>query len=765
MSQPQPAVPEGVTVDAVDWLPSGTASGLIRVRGHAAAPLGGLPDLVIDHAGRLHRFTSLPDPRANLEPQAWRGAYVVNAELVAAAGHRMVLEWPGGAQLALPAVNAPSPPVAVEPAPVEEEPGGEVVERAVLAERRARRAEAAEQAQARIAREALRAVEVLELRANELEDKLREGGEPSDLQDRLSHAQAREAELAARVAELEAQVRERPAPAVDDRRADRLREALATTIVTIGQLRLQLHEAQLARRTRDVASGADAVRRTVAERERAELAAALSAARAELHDVREAGTRTSTMQADLAAREADLAAARERIAQLEAVVVEARQAAEQTAVAAAERAEAVAREAGDRAAAVTEEAGRRAEQAEAALAEVAERVQAAEARVRAAEVAREVAEAAAVAAASERRAAEVAHAARIAGLEAELAAARTARTPAAAAPAPPEVIAPPAPAPPTEPAPEPHRPPVPPDLAEQAAEQAAAARRAARATDRERIKADLEAAAQALRETPEEPARPTIVPARSELPRRIASGDARRLYPPLRGALVRLAHDDAAAAAEIIAGLVPAQWRVLNASVQYTLAIRELPEELHIVVNPGGAGVGGEARGPRVAASAHDLAQALAGHPPRIGRFGRIRVSGPRAVRRQLLALLESELTLEEAIRAGATIDPVLALRFLAYAVPTAWTRGHTFTVAQTITSGKAERTVYLTAGDARGLTCSTDPPAQPPDAHVTLSEKAFRTLMLDGVPEPDDRPATRGDHRAAEQLRAWADRVRRSDF
>ena len=63
------------------------------------------------------------------------------------------------------------PAAAAEPA--EEEPaGGQLIDRGVLAERRARRAEAAEQAQARIAAEALRAVEALELQSAELERRL-----------------------------------------------------------------------------------------------------------------------------------------------------------------------------------------------------------------------------------------------------------------------------------------------------------------------------------------------------------------------------------------------------------------------------------------------------------------------------------------------------------------------------------------------------------------------------------------------------------------
>src|SRR5436190_669597 len=75
------------------------------------------------------------------------------------------LEWPGGRRLQLPALAVPANQVeqALEPVAA---PAGDVVDRAVMAERRARKAEAAEQAQARIAREALRAVEVLELRSS-----------------------------------------------------------------------------------------------------------------------------------------------------------------------------------------------------------------------------------------------------------------------------------------------------------------------------------------------------------------------------------------------------------------------------------------------------------------------------------------------------------------------------------------------------------------------------------------------------------------------
>src|SRR4051794_2913403 len=139
-------IPTGVTVDAVDWLPSGARSGLVRVRGHR--PEGeavDLPALVLDRGGSLQRFNSLPDPRGARDPGAWRGAYVVDATLAATAD-TWALEWPGGARTVLQRPEDLRASVAVEAA----EAGGDVVDRGVLAERRARRAEAAEQAQARI---------------------------------------------------------------------------------------------------------------------------------------------------------------------------------------------------------------------------------------------------------------------------------------------------------------------------------------------------------------------------------------------------------------------------------------------------------------------------------------------------------------------------------------------------------------------------------------------------------------------------------------
>src|SRR5215208_2008797 len=180
MPEPFSAVPhlQGLEIEAVEWLPSGADSGLVRVRGRWSAPAAaqpGLPELGLRAGGAEHRFESLPDARFARDPASWRGSYLVPAALVAAVPEALWVEWPGGVRSGLPAPSpglaSPVPP-AVPAEPPAEAPGGQVIDRAVLAERRARRAEAAEQAQARVAAEALKAVEALELQSAELERRL-----------------------------------------------------------------------------------------------------------------------------------------------------------------------------------------------------------------------------------------------------------------------------------------------------------------------------------------------------------------------------------------------------------------------------------------------------------------------------------------------------------------------------------------------------------------------------------------------------------------
>jgi hypothetical protein len=728
------AFPEGFSVDAVDWLPSGARSGLIRVRGHRPpAVTGPLPELILEVEGETKRFVSLPDPRADRDPSAWRGAYVLDAK-PAAEADQMWLEWPGQRRIPLPPLNVPIHQVQVAEEPAEAEGGDEVViDRAVLAERRARRAEAAEQAQARIAREALRAVEVLELRTGELEqrvsaaeaerDALREqasvAGEAPDA--RLEVLQAEVRELRAALAEREAA----PAPTAEprpiaageaERRAERLRTALTATVATVAELRLRLHEAEVARRTRDVARAADAVRLAVVENERAAWIVELEQARRGLEEARRARDEAAAeLQGVRAAYEdvqsrhrdvtAELGAARERMAELEAEVAAVGAEAERAARNATEAA---------RAADTIADLGSRLARAESALAE--------------AETARELAEAAALAADAERRAAAVASAA---------------SRPAPNAPKPtpevsPRVLGD-------------RRPSDPPSSVPAAGLTAAAEAQTQRA-EAERapdpqLAADLQAAKLRITTEADHP------------PADVARGRGTREYPPLRGALVKLAHDDPAAAGRMLAGLLRAQHAVFHDPPDYDITIEEVgtfavsPAGLTTLVSPIERPRGRTHARFHLEGDALTLAEALSGVEARPRRRrGPLRAHGRIREARRLTEELR-EVSLAELVSAGAELDPELVLRGLAYAIRPAWTQGQVWAVELTV----EDSVLTVAARHSGGLTVTSGPHETTPDARLRLSGDAFRDLVA------GEEPALHidGDEAVVWRLLSLAERAR----
>ena len=329
-----------------------------------------------------------------------------------------------------------------------------------------------------------------------------------------------------------------------------------------------------------------------------------------------------------------------------------------------------------------------------------------------------------------------------------------------------------------------------------AREQAEAAAAAARRPEEEsgRMLADLDAAAAALREAtpppvepepepdphvaatvddPEVPtaapprARPTIVSAAGPPPRLDATGRSARDYPPLRGAIVKLAHDDPETAGRLIAALLPAQAAALPEPADYDITIKETGTFAVTVAGTWTHVKPLDEPRPRGEADFHltadalTLAELLAGVPRRIGRLiGPARVRGNARRARRLKALADADLSVSEAVRAGAALDARLVYRALAYAVHPSWTKGERFTVAQQITGGE---TWYLTARDGAGLAISERPPAEGVDAIVEMTSEAFR-LLLRGEPLPrGERPMVRGDRRAVALMKAWTDRAQGS--
>jgi hypothetical protein len=100
--------------------------------------------------------------------------------------------------------------------------------------------------------------------------------------------------------------------------------------------------------------------------------------------------------------------------------------------------------------------------------------------------------------------------------------------------------------------------------------------------------------------------------------------------------------------------------------------------------------------------------------------------------------------------------------RTFAYAIHPAWTKGHTFTVAQEVTDPEPQRW-HVVVRD--GSPVAVERRAEtPPDATVSMSRAAFEHLLR-GEPAPSgERPTVRGDRAAVALLRAWTERAQGRD-
>ena len=229
-----------------------------------------------------------------------------------------------------------------------------------------------------------------------------------------------------------------------------------------------------------------------------------------------------------------------------------------------------------------------------------------------------------------------------------------------------------------------------------------------------------------------------------------------------------LAREDAEAAGQLLAGLLPAHGAVLAGPLSYDLTVRGVGT-FAVSVGAGPALVQRLSRPrPRGEAAFHlagdplVLAELLAGERRRVGRFVRgARLRGRRRrVRALLAALPAARLSLADALRAGARLEPPLAYRALPFAVEPEWTRGHAFTVAQEITE-LAPRTWHVTACDGERLRVVEHASGVPADATVTMTRAAFERLLRGEPPVAGERPVVRGDRAAVAVLKRWTDLAR----
>ena len=300
----RPAEAAGLRIDAVDMLPTDLRSVLLRVAGAWEGPPPerlDAPVLVLRAPGRLLRIDALPETsdaavRAAPEIQPFRAAFSVPDALAPLLDEGVELD------LGPLTVRIPAPTPLGEQA----EAGGAegtVVDRAVLAERRARRAELAEEANLQRAGEAEHVASTLEGELGKLELRLAAAEEERmALETRLA-AQGREARAARQSAHAEQRLREEAT--AEGRRRGEAAEAEAAG------LRDQL--AAAAERARRLERDLESMRRRADEAQQAMAAA-------------QAGERTAAdRRRELDARERDLRGRADAVARAEAVTAAARE--------------------------------------------------------------------------------------------------------------------------------------------------------------------------------------------------------------------------------------------------------------------------------------------------------------------------------------------------------------------------------------------------------------------------------------------------------
>jgi hypothetical protein len=274
-----------------------------------------------------------------------------------------------------------------------------------------------------------------------------------------------------------------------------------------------------------------------------------------------------------------------------------------------------------------------------------------------------------------------------------------------------------------------------------------------------------EAPDEALAPAATPPEKRPIVSAPAGPSRAHATGRSQRQYPWLRGALVKLAHDDPQAAGKVIAGLLPVQAAIVQGPVDYDITIAEVGT--FAVTVAGGRAYVKDLEQPRgrreaefhLSADPLTLAELIAGVPHKIGRFrGAARVSGRKRRLKPLKAIPAATLSLAEAARAGARLEPALIFRTFPYVIHAAWSRDHSFTVAQRITSDPPA-TWYVTVGHG-GVRILTAPPEDGADATVTMTPEGFSHLLRGEPTPPGHRPIVRGDREVVALLKSWLDRA-----
>lgn len=137
-----------------------------------------------------------------------------------------------------------------------------------------------------------------------------------------------------------------------------------------------------------------------------------------------------------------------------------------------------------------------------------------------------------------------------------------------------------------------------------------------------------------------------------------------------------------------------------------------------------------------------------------------IRVRGTLRRRRALRAIPPASLRLGELARLNVWPDPALVYRALTHLFEPPWTRGHEFWVAQEVV-GKQGGRWWVRVDGEKPVQVTDEPPPEGPDASVRMTQAAFQHLLgaepalrRRGGPKAE----MRGDARVLEALGRWTD-------
>ena len=759
-------------VDRVEWIPASPESVHVHVYGRwidrpVAEPLV----LLVGTERRRHPFDALEAPPAGVLV-----AFAVPNELRTRLSFDIALQI-GSHELALPPAST-GPIREAGAGPDEDEAEGEVIDRAVLAERRARRAELAEEALTRRAAEAEQTAGTLEAQLANLEERLATARDERDeLEAGLADAESRlrtaqQQSFAEQQLRIEAQDELERLRRGEEGQAAELRRRLVAANQRAEDLAREVDDARAALRrvegepqARADSEGTSAIQeveaelRTALEAERQAFDRQVAGVERHIAGVREqalaaAGRLREALDAERAAREAaehELAEGRERVITEQTAASEAiaglaleqtrrakleAQVADALAAVGAVRAEELARATRD--GEVRRLVGEILDTA-ASLRDAFERESRKLERELTARVSDERRQMAAELEALDARAAGLQTQVLSEGerLEQQLQAERVARQQAEA------------------------------ELARQR-ERAAAADLEPERAEADEVIADLTTAAERLREQapalPDEDAEdaPAVEIGPVPLQPRVVPAAQRGAEPWLSQSIARLAAAEPEVAGRLVLALLPVQRLRAVADVVYDVtltglgnfrvSVRAADATVEPVAEPGGAEF-------HVGGTAAELAEFAAGgigrRPPRS-----ILVHGSRRRLKRLTRQLREPVQLADLARAGAVSEPGLILAALAAGVDPEWTAGHRFTVAWVV-EGAHGGTWTIAVGDG-ALQVRTGLPEEGARATLHVPQPVLVPLLAGFATPPGPQATAEGDAHAVDLVRQWFDRVQR---